>query len=180
MANFDLYFPTEVKLEGDAYEVVPGDSGGCTRFGLTLDDVKEYHVDVDHNGLFDCNDVKALDRPIAGKILKALYWDYFKADQIPQQSLAEYIVDSGLNQGRILIVKYLQAILGVEIDGHYGPGTLAALLDHIKVDDGKEEFIELHQKRLERYNAIVASRPSQSKFIKGWINRLNAITYHSN
>ena len=106
-----------------------------------------------------------------------VYWDYFKADQIPDQSLAMYIVDSGLNQGRVLIVKYLQAIIGVEADGHFGPQTFATLLDHIKKDGGEDEYNALHQKRLDRYNAIVASRPDQAKFLKGWINRLNNIKY---
>lgn len=177
MANFDLYFPKEVAFEGSSYENVEGDSGGCTRWGLTLDDIKEYHVDLDHNGVFDCNDVKVIDRNTASKILKAIYWDYFKADQIPEQSLAEFIVDSGLNQGRVLIVKYVQGIVGVDTDGHFGPASLKALIDHINLDSGKDEFDALYQKRLDRYNAIIAARPSQSKFIKGWMNRLNGIKY---
>ena len=177
MANFDLYFPKEIQLEGSAYENVEGDAGGCTKFGLTLDDIKEYHADLDHDGDFDCNDVKLIDRPTASKILKAIYWDYFKADQIPEQSLAEFIVDSGLNQGRILIVKYLQGIIGVDVDGHFGPNTFNDLLEHLKDDNGSDEFKELYQKRLDRYNAIVAAKPSQAKFMKGWINRLNAIKF---
>lgn len=177
MADFNQYFPIEVGLEGAAYEEVKGDSGGCTKFGLTLDDVKEYHVDINHDGVFDCKDVASIDRLLAAKVLKAVYWDYFKADQIPDQSLAMYIVDSGLNQGRPLIVKYIQSIIGVDIDGHYGPQTFATLLEHIKIDGGKDEYDALHKKRLDRYNAIVAARPDQAKFIKGWMNRLNAISY---
>ena len=176
MANFDLYFPKEIIAEGSAYEDVEGDSGGCTKYGLTLDDVKEYHVDLDHNGVFDCNDVKSIDRNTAHNMLKSLYWDYFKADQITNQSLAEFIVDSGLNQGRVLIVKYIQGIVGVEADGHFGPNSLKALLDHL-ADGAEDEFDALYKKREDRYNAIVASRPSQSKFIKGWMNRLNSIKF---
>ena len=177
MADFNLYFPLEVQLEGAQYENVAGDSGGCTKFGLTLDDVHEYHVDINHDGQFTCDDVQSLDRPTAGLILKKLYWDYFKADQIQDQSIAEFIVDSGLNQGRVLIVKYLQSIIGVECDGIYGPNTFQTLQQHLNLDSGQEEFKELYQKRLDRYNAIVANKPSQSKFISGWINRLNAIKY---
>ena len=177
MANFDLYFPIEIQLEGDKFEQVLGDNGGCTKFGLTLDDVKEYHIDINHDGVFDCKDVEAIDRPLGGKILKALYWDFFKADQIPEQSLASYIVDSGLNQGRVLIVKYLQAILGVDIDGHFGPQTFSTLLQHISKDGGIDEYNALHQKRLDRYNAIINSHPDQAKFLHGWMNRLNAIPF---
>lgn len=177
MANFDLYFPKEVAFEGSAYENVPGDSGGCTKFGLTLDDLKEFMLDTDHNGVFNCEDVKALSRDEAFKVLKKLYWDYFKADQIPNQSLAEYIVDSGLNQGRVLIVKYIQHIIGVDVDGHFGPKTFQYLLDRTKTDNGKTTFNALYARRLERYKAIVANNPSQNKFYKGWINRLNVIKY---
>jgi lysozyme family protein len=177
MADFKLYFPIEVNLEGAAYENVPGDSGGCTKFGLTLDDLKEYHLDTDGNGVEDCNDVKLMTRDQAFSVLKKLYWDYFKADGIPDQQLAEYIVDAGLNQGRVLIVKYLQHIVGVDIDGHYGNNTFNALLKHIAEDGGKDEFDSLYQARKQRYDAIVANRPDQKKFYNGWMNRLNAIKY---
>jgi len=177
MAKFDLYFPKEIKFEGSEYENVPGDNGGCTRWGLTLDDLKEYKLDTDHNGIFDCNDVKNLTREQAYKVLKKLYWDYFKADDIPHQALAEFIVDAGLNQGRVLIVKYLQNLLGVTVDGHFGPISFKILLDRIKIDSGKGLFNELYQKRFDRYKAIVVNNPSQNKFFKGWINRLNGIKY---
>lgn len=177
MANFDLYFPKEILLEGDKYENVPGDNGGCTKFGLTLLDIEEYHLDVNSDGKFSCDDVKALDRLTAGKILKKLYWDYFRADEIPEQSVAEFIVDSGLNQGRILLVKYLQHLLGVNVDGHFGPISFKILLDRIKIDSGKATFNQLYQQRYDRYKAIVANNPSQQKFWNGWQNRLNAIKF---
>jgi len=177
MANFDLYFPKEVAFEGSAYENVPGDTGGCTKFGLTLDDLKEFILDTDHNGVFNCEDVKAISREQAHSVLKKLYWDYFKADDIPEQSLAEFIVDSGLNQGRVLIVKYIQNLLGVEVDGHFGPKSFQFLLDRIKIDQGKATFNQLYAKRYERYKAIVANNASQNKFYAGWINRLNSIKY---
>lgn len=177
MADFEKYFPIEINLEGASYEDVLGDSGGCTKFGLTILDLQEYHLDTDADGDIDCTDVKNLTRSQAHDVLKKLYWDYFKADQIPDQQLASYIVDSGLNQGRVLIVKYIQHIIGVDTDGHYGPNTFATLVAHITRDSGKDEFDALYADRKERYDAIVAKRPDQGKFYKGWMNRLNAIKY---
>ena len=179
MANYDLYFPLEVTLEGDKYEQVPGDSGGCTKFGLTLDDLKEANFDSNHDGTFSCADVLALDRAGASKILKQLYWDYFRADEIPDQDLAEFIVDGGLNQGRPLMVKFVQSVVGADVDGHFGPDTFAKLIADIKLDGGKDEFEELYKARQDRYNAIVAKNPTQKKFINGWMNRLNAIKYEA-
>ena len=177
MANFDLYFPKEIQFEGDKFESVIGDTGGCTKYGLTLDDLKEYSLDTDHNGIYNCEDVKALSRADAHSVLKKLYWDYFQADNIPEQALAEFIVDSGLNQGRVLIVKYLQNLLGVEVDGHFGPKSFSILLDRIKIDKGQATFNMLYQKRADRYKAIVANNPSQNKFFQGWTNRLNGIKF---
>lgn len=177
MANFNLYFPIEEQEEGTAYENVPGDKGGCTKFGLTLDDLNEYHLDKEVGRELTCEDVKSLTAAEAALILKKLYWDYFKADEIDEQSVAEYIVDAGLNQGRVLIVKYLQHMLGVAIDGVYGPTTFKFLQAAILKDKGLAEYNYLYAQRLARYKSIVAANPSQQKFYNGWLNRLNNIKY---
>ena len=173
MANFDLYFPKEVKLEGSAYENDPNDSGGCTKYGITLDDLTEANADLDHDGEFTCNDVKSMQDADSRVILKKIYWDFFKADSIDNQSVAEYIVDSGLNMGRILIAKWVQGIVGVDADGHPGKMTVQAINAHFDAD----EFNKLYEERIERYTNIVNKRPSQSAFMKGWVNRANAIKY---
>ena len=169
MADFNTYFPIEIGEEGAAYENVPGDNGGCTKYGLTLDDIKEYYND--HTKT--CVDVQALDRPTAGLILKKLYWDYFLADRILNDSLAEFIVDGGLNQGKRLIAKWVQGIVGVAQDGVPGPNTLSAINSHSAGD----EFHQLYNERMARYNQIVVNNPSQQKFLHGWINRINNIKF---
>ena len=175
MANFDLYFPKEVQFEGSAYEDDPSDSGGCTKFGITLDDIIEAHADLDHSGNFTCNDVKIMQRGDAAMILKKVYWDFFKADQINNQSIAEFIVDSGLNQGRVLIAKWVQGIVGTDADGNFGDITIKAINDHFD----QASFQKLYEDRLNRYNQIVSNKPSQRKFLAGWINRVNALKYSS-
>ena len=102
MANFDLYFPIEQKLEGVVFENDAIDVGGCTKVGLTLNDLKKYY----NNQNLSCDDVKNMTIEEAGLILKKLYWDYYRADEIPNQSLAMFLVDSRLNQGDI-ITKYI-------------------------------------------------------------------------
>jgi len=173
MADFKLYFPLEEKFEGTAFENVAGDSGGATKFGLTVDDLHEFGVDYTGDHIIDWHDVQALTAPNASLILKKLYWDFMQADYITNQSLAEYIVDSGLNQGRILIAKYVQTILNVTADGHFGSVTISCINKANQAD----LFKQLHDRRMQRYNAIVAGNPSQAKFIKGWTNRCNAITF---
>ena len=173
MANFDPYFPKILKFEGEVYENDPTDTGGCTHFGLILDDLKLFHVDKNQDGKYTCEDVKALTKDDAKIMYKKLYWDKFRADEIKNQSLAEYIVDGAINQGAVTIAKYIQHILGLVEDGIFGSKSLEAVNNH----DGKDLYTKLKQRRIDKYNAIVANNPSQVKFIKGWMNRVNAIDY---
>jgi type VI secretion system secreted protein VgrG len=173
MANFDLYFPKEIVLEGSVFEDVAGDSGGATKYGLTLDDLQEFHLDENGDGIIDVNDIKLLTRTDAGRVLKKLYWDYYYTDTILNQSVGEYVADAGLNQGRVLMTKYIQTIIGVTVDGKFGPNTLKVLNNFNQQDF----FNKFKSMRIQRYNNIVANRPSQNKFLKGWINRVNAIPF---
>lgn len=174
MAAFNLYFPIEEGLEGTVFENDPNDSGGATKYGLTGDDLHEYNLDENGDGVIDWHDVQALTAPDAAKVLKKLYWDFFKADSISNQSLGMFIVDGGLNNGRILIAKYVQSILGVVVDGMIGGKTLNAIT---LLNDPSTLFEALKAKRIARYDAIVAARPSQQEYYHGWINRVNAIKF---
>jgi lysozyme family protein len=175
MAKFDPYFPSIIKSEGSVYENDPTDNGGCTKYGVILQTLKDYKFDVNKDGVFTCEDVKALTLQDAKLIYKKMYWDYFKADSINNQSLAEYIVDGAINQGKGTIAKYVQDIVGVTADGVVGNKTLEAINNH----DSKDLFQKLKAKREDKYHRIVANNPSQKKFIKGWINRLNSIEYQA-
>ena len=175
MANFETYFPKILASEGTIYENDPTDLGGCTHFGIILDDLKQYHLDINSDKVIDCNDVKSMTKDDAKMIYKKMYWDFFKGDQIKNQSLAEYIVDGAINQGKGLIAKYVQNILGLVEDGIIGDKSLGAINSH----DNKDLFEKLKQKRIDRYNHIVAVNPSQNKFIHGWMNRVNCIEYNS-
>ena len=175
MANFDPYFPRIIASEGSVYENDPTDMGGCTKFGIILPTLKEYNLDVNKDGVFSCDDVKALTIEDAKLIYKKMYWDYFKADSIKNQSLAEYIVDGAINQGKGTIAKYIQDIIGVTADGLVGNKTIEAINNY----NSKELFDKLKAKREEKYHKIVANNPSQNKFLKGWLNRLNCIDYQA-
>jgi len=168
MADYNKYYPKAFNLEGKVYEDDARDVGGCTKYGITLYDVRLFHRNDDLN----CDAVKALDDASAAEILKKLYWDYYEADSIENQSLAEFLVDSRLNQGNI-ITRYIQEILGVTVDGIFGQHTLAAIQAH----NPKELFDKLHDKRLQRYLDIINNNPSQIVFKNGWMNRLNAIKF---
>ena len=110
MAKFEIYFPIENIEEGIKFENVPGDSGGATKFGEVVDDLKKCGLDENGDGVIDWKDVRDLTAADAAKVLKKIYWDLYGADDIPNQSLAMFIVDGALNQGIPTITRMIQGI----------------------------------------------------------------------
>lgn len=70
-------------------------------------------------------------------------------------------------------IKIPQRILGVTQDGIVGPKTLAAL----NQCDPKVLFSKIHTEREKFIDTIIRNRPTNAKYRKGWMRRLNAITY---
>jgi lysozyme family protein len=64
-------------------------------------------------------------------------------------------------------VKFVQAIVGAEVDGVFGPETLG------KINRTSATKIEalFVASGLRRYVGICENDPSQMKFLKGWVNR---------
>jgi len=78
------------------------------------------------------------------------------------------LVDWCYNSGGIAIRK-LQMILSVTDDGIVGPKTLKIL----NAMNQRVLFDKIWATRYKFYHDIVAKKPSQQKFLKGWLNRLN-------
>jgi lysozyme family protein len=57
----------------------------------------------------------------------------------------------------------------VAVDGKLGEQTLRAA----KSLDPKRLALQLCNRREERYHTIVRANPTQQKFLRGWLNRLN-------
>lgn len=148
----------------------PDDRGGLTMCGVTYATYASYcnrkNLKATESGL------KNLSYSTWFDILKTLFWDRWKADEIVDQSLANILVDWVWASG-ITGIKRPQRILKVVVDGIVGPKTLAA----VNEADVKKLFAELHEDRLKHFQEIVNRSPSQKKFLKGWNRRVNAITY---
>jgi lysozyme family protein len=173
MADFKKYFPTLIKWEGTSFEVVPGDAGGPTKYGVILAEWKAKGWDKDGDKDVDVDDLKLITASDAADIAKTHYWDKLKADRIANQSIAEFIVDFAYNCGVGTAAKKVQEILGVTKDGVVGPITLKA----INEADQQQFFDTLKQKREDYYRAIVANKPSQAKFLRGWLRRNNSFSF---
>lgn len=149
----------------------PDDRGGATMCGITIGTYEGY-----------CRK-KGYPRPTTERlrnitaeqwldVLKSLFWDKWKADEIKSQSLANILVDwvwaSGANG-----IKIPQRILGVTADGIVGPKTLAALNNA----DPEKLFKQIHNARVNFIEDIIRRNPKQKKFRNGWLRRINAITF---
>jgi lysozyme family protein len=81
------------------------------------------------------------------------------------------IVDWVWASGQGIGIKRVQKILGVTADGIVGPKTIAA----VNAQNPKELFKKVYDGRAAHFNAIVKANPSQKKWLKGWMNRINYI-----
>ena len=105
-------------------------------------------------------------------ILKTLYWDKWKADEILNQSVANILADFFFNSGNWGI-KIPQELLNVTVDGIVGKGTI----NRLNTINQKEFFYAVKNARTDFFNGIVARNPSQKVFLNGWMNRINSFTF---
>lgn len=149
----------------------PDDLGGATMIGVTLDTYTAY---CRRKGYPRPTVVRLHGIPYAQwlDILKTMYWDRWKADQISSQSVAEILVDWVWASGKYGIT-IPQRVLGVAADGIVGVKTLAA----VNARSPERLFAEIMAERKAYIDRICASRPANNKFKKGWLNRLNALSF---
>lgn len=143
----------------------PADAGGETKFGIAV------------NANPDLN-IKTLSWEAAKRVYFKKYWLASDCDNITliAPRLAAMHFDGAVNHGVGRASKFLQKALGVTEDGDIGPATIAALTKMCKT---KDDEIQLCKKvagyRKVFYNSIVANKPNQSKFLNGWMTRINEV-----
>lgn len=173
MTNIDKLIPHILKWEGGSkFTNDPLDRGGATKYGITLNTLISNHYDINHDGKVNVDDVKALQLEDFKKILKKQYWDRWQADNINNQSIANLLVDWLWGSGKWGIT-IPQSILGVPADGIVGEKTINAL----NASNQKDIYNKVWQARKQFYYNIAKNNPSQSKWLKGWLNRLNDLNF---
>jgi lysozyme family protein len=146
----------------------PIDAGGATMKGVTLATFRRFYgVGATVEQLKAITDAQWLH------IFKVGYWDMCRADDIRNQSVAGAIVDWAYNSGPATAAKKVQVIVGVSADGVIGPLTIAA----INAADPRQLFNAIKASRIRFIEDIVRDKPSQAKFLKGWKNRINSLTF---
>jgi lysozyme family protein len=172
MAKFEDFAGKLLRLEG-GYVNHPLDKRGPTKYGVILTVWQEYGHDKDGDGDIDAEDIKKLSEEDARYIAKKIFWDFFLADLIVNESLAEFIVDWGYNSGRKTVAKIVQRLVNVTIDGIVGPQTIRA----INSADQELLFNALKIERKVFLNNIIKRKPDQIVFYDGWMNRVNSFRF---
>ncbi len=173
MADVKKLAPIILKWEG-GFVNDPDDLGGATNMGVTIATWKSVGYDKDGDGDIDVTDLKLLTvDDVINKVLKPHYWDRWKADQINNQSIANILVDWVWGSGTHG-VKRPQKLLGVVADGIVGVKTLTALNSY---PNQEELFDIIKEDRKKFIDEICISRPTNNKFKKGWLNRINDYKY---
>lgn len=161
------------KSRRTGYANDPDDSGGATMVGVTLATYTEY---CRKKGYPLPSAVDLYNIPYARwlDILKTMYWDKWRADEIRSQSVSEILVDWVWMSGKHGII-IPQRLLGVTADGIVGPKTIAA----VNAQPSATLFDRLKSERTAFIDRICASRPANNKYKKGWLNRLDSIKFQS-
>lgn len=174
MANLAILAPFILSHEG-GFVNDPLDRGGATNKGVTIATWRQVGYDKDGDGDIDVDDLKKItDTDAVERVMRPHYWNRWKADRITSQSVANIVVDWVWASGRHGITQ-VQQLLGVKADGIVGENTLAA----INAQDPRQLFDRIKAARVAFIEGIVARNPSQRRFRKGWLTRLDYIKFGS-
>lgn len=167
--SFDRAISFTLKWEG-GYANHPADKGGATNRGITQATLNTAYK----SGLVKHNVIEALSRDEAVAIYKRNFWDRYGWGSFSapvDMILFDITVNHGIgNTAKIAQRACVSLGLTVAIDGKWGPQTRRALL----LLEGRNSLAlskMLIIKRLNFYESIVKSRPSQRVFLRGWLRR---------
>ena len=172
MANFNLSLNRTLSHEGN-YRNDPSDNGGETYKGIA----RKSHPDWAGWTIIDkCK--KATDFPLSleksDELQKLVvevyyhqYWQPLKADQILKQSVADSIFDFAVNAGVNTSIEIVQKMLRIKIDGLVGTESIS----HINAEEENHFLSTLTVKKLKYYMDTIRRRPTNKKFLLGWLSR---------
>lgn len=144
---------TSAQRRKTGYVNIDGDGGKETKFGIS----SAAHPTID---------IKSLTLAHAMDIYRADYWLPISGDKLPDK-LGLLVFDAAVNHGVVQSIKFLQQAAGVRVDGALGPITLSKATDDLapRLLSIREQF----------FREIVTRKPSQQKFLAGWLNRVNSL-----
>ena len=106
------------------------------------------------------------------------FWKPFERFGLPERLTAK-LFDTAVNMGAGRAAKLLQtavnslgSVVKLAVDGAIGPRTLDALGLILDAPTGESRVLTAYaEAQAGHYRAIVANKPSQGKFLTGWLQR---------
>ena len=166
MADYKKLIPFILKWEC-GFVNDPLDKGGATNKGVTIATFRQFYgADATVEQLNGITDKQW------NHIFKSGYWNRWLADEIRSQSVANILVDWLWLSGSPAI-KNPQRLLGVVPDGAVGPKTIAA----VNAVGARKLFDDIKAARVQYINDIIVRTPTNERFRRGWMNRLDALQF---
>ena len=144
----------------------PDDPGGATNHGITQGTYDRYRTSIDA-GL---QSVALISDDEVRLIYRDGYWRAGQCDKL-REPLDGVHFDDCVNLGATEAARLLQEVVGAAVDGVIGPQTMAKVEEHDPVTLAQA----LCDRRAEFYRRLVAARPENGKFLKGWLSRVAAL-----
>ena len=154
-----------LKWEG-GYSNHPLDPGGATNFGVIQTRYDEYRV---WKGL-PKRPVKQITKAEYTEIYDKYDWDPVRAQWV-DGTLGLVLFDTAVNLGPAGCISRLQSSLKVPITGRW----TQAISDNIHSADQYAVAINICKLRIAKRYDRVRKAPKQKVFLKGWLNRDNAL-----
>ncbi len=123
-------------------------------------------------------DMKAITPAIAKAVYKKLFWDKILGDQIKNESVAHIIFDSLIATGNLKLVRQgINQVKPGSVDEGSAAFTAKTLGVVNTVDQGKL-FEAIKALNVAQRKRLAEQNPDKyGMFLKGWLNRLNAINF---
>lgn len=143
----------------------PDDPGGATMIDVTIATYCNYREKKGYP-ITTKDDLREICYEDWREILKTMYWDLWRGDEILSQGVAHLLVDwIWASGGRT--IRNVQRYLGVSVDGKVGPETINAL----NKGNQDDRFRDIRDMRERYYRGCRGAW----KYLKGWLRRLDSI-----
>lgn len=182
MIKKEVIISKTLETEGGYVNVV-GDAGGETYCGIARNSnpkwegwkIVDKYKPLKWNQKIQDSELEQL----VIEIYDTKYYQPIKADKIDSDMIRTHLYDMGVNAGTGAAVKLLQKAINkvygisITVDGKIGNITLTYTNNKAKLNELVNEFI--NQRRI-YYHNLVTIKPSNQKFLQGWLNRVEITT----
>ncbi len=181
MSNFLDAFDYVMQFEGQEVNILPNDSGGITKFGISLSFLKEIPLGrLNKYGIYPKNSevnsetIKELNLDQAKEVFKGEFWNMAPFNLVRSQKVTNYIFDMAINMGLQEAITCTQHALWAaasqrnyaKIDGILGDDTITKI----------NRFVifllpPLRAERAAYYRILVLKDERKKSNLNSWLNR---------